>query len=220
MPELVFRAVCLLIQSLVSVTQGGPIMQHVLLLQCHMPCKLMHGGFWGWNYRFSNAHTDGDKGAHTHMHMHTHTHNPHPSLLMQNASSPEPQTQFSTLLWASAVNSPARGGNRQHLSPATRWRNAPHTAVGVTVRSQARCRRLKSLLAWNLENSALNSRSHCCMRCLCLSRKASVGVPKQQNILMFRGSASCQWAQELRLAGDTEFLQDIITHWSPAQKMT
>lgn len=130
MPDLVFQAVCLLIQSLVSVTQGGPIMQHVLLLQCHMPCKLMHGGFWGWNYRFQMCTQAATKNARTHI--------PHPSLLMQNASSPEPHTQFSTLLWASAVNSPARGGNRQHLSPASRWRNASHTAVGVTARSRAR----------------------------------------------------------------------------------
>lgn len=76
----------------------------------------------------------------------THTRVPHPSLLMQNASSPEPQTQFSTLPWAPAVNSPARRGNRQHLSWATGWRNAARTAAGVTLRSGAACGKSKSLL--------------------------------------------------------------------------
>lgn len=140
MPGLVFQAVALLIQSLVRVTPGGAIMLHVLLLHCYMPCKLMHSGFWGRNYRFQmHKHREPSTHAHTHI--------PYPSLLMQNASSPEPHTQFSTLLWACAVNSAARGGNRQHLSPASRWRNAPHAAVGVTARSRARLRNTQILFS-------------------------------------------------------------------------
>lgn len=103
------------------------------------------------DFKCSHAHTDTDK---------THTHIPYSSLLMQNASSPEPQTQFSTLLWASAVNHPARGENQQHLSWATRWRNVAHTAVGVATRSAAVCRKSKSLfckmIIKKIEKNALN----------------------------------------------------------------
>lgn len=98
-----------------------------------MPHAMQADAWWilRMKLQVSNAHT----GCHKER---ARVHILHPSLLMQNATSPEPHTQFSTLLWASAVNSPARGGNRQHLSPASRWRNAPHTAVGVTARSRAR----------------------------------------------------------------------------------
>ncbi len=84
----------------------------------------------------SNAHMHIDKDPQTHTHTHTKTHS---SSLFFDAKCqlPEPQTQFSMLLWASAVNSAARQGNRQHLSWATRWCNVVHTAVGVTIRSEA-----------------------------------------------------------------------------------
>lgn len=161
----------------------------------------------------SNAHTENAR-----------THIPYPSLLMQNARSPEPHTQFSTLLWACAVNPAARRGNRQHLSPASRWRNAPHAAVGVTARSRARLHNAQILFSVKFgEKKHWRSKFPLALWhtvFVPFSGKASVGVPKQQTVLMFRGGASCQWAQELRHAGDAEFLQDIITHWSPAQKMT
>lgn len=132
----------------------------------------------------------GFKCSHTQSHRYTQA--PHPSFLMQNASSPEPQTQFSTLLWASAVNSPARRGNRQHLSQATRWRNAVCVTAGFKVRLQPRWRKPKIPFYRDIfkkkNRNVPKSFSHCHMWCLHHSEKASLIVPEQQNISTFRGA--------------------------------
>lgn len=84
----------------------------------------------------------------SHKRVHTQINYTKSSLLMQNASSPKPQTQFSTLLWSCAVNSPRREENKQHLSWATRWRNVIHTAVAA-IGPKASCRKFKMFFTVN-----------------------------------------------------------------------
>lgn len=69
--------------------------------------------------RILGGEITGFKRARKHTRTHTHAFLI-PLCLIRNASSPEPQTQFSTLLWAPAVSPPARKGNRQHPSPGLR----------------------------------------------------------------------------------------------------
>lgn len=145
----------------------------------------------------------GFKCSHTQSHRYTQA--PHPSFLMQNASSPEPQTQFSTLLQASAVNSPARRGNRQHLSQATKWRNAVCVTAGFKVRLQPRCRKPKIPFYCDILKE-----SKCPKVLLALShvmftpfRESISYCPRATKHLNVQRSASCQWAQKLGLTGDT-----------------
>lgn len=91
--------------------------------------------------RCTEEDSEGKITGFKHTHKHTdkdimHTHFSSSSLLIQNASSPEPKTQFSTLLWAFAVNCAARQENRHHLSWATGWRHVISTAVVLTKRSE------------------------------------------------------------------------------------
>lgn len=93
---------CLSVNSISDQCQPrGPIMQHVFPI-----CDTT------WHAEDSGGEITGFKISRTHTHTFL-----IPLCLMRNASSPEPQTQFSTLLWALAVSPPARNGNRQHLSP-------------------------------------------------------------------------------------------------------
>lgn len=183
MPDLVFPAVCLLIQSLVNVTQGDEYCDMFsLCLEYHMSLE----GFWGWNYRFQTR-------ALAHTHTHTQIHTPHPSFWCKM---PAPLNRrrnpprFSGL--PLSILLPAEEAGDIYHKPrddVTRVR----TAVGVKVMSRMGAESPKSLLLWHLiktkwsEFPVLSSLLHCHVPSWYHWRKASVGVPEQQTILMFRG---------------------------------
>lgn len=115
---------------------------------CSLPVtlqNLMYGGIWGWNYRF-HMYTQKWTKKHTH------------SLLSFDAKCQLPCTT-DTILHAPlgfCCQLSARGGNRQHLSWTTRWRNVVHTAVGVIERSQTGCGNQNPFFLWNKRKKILS----------------------------------------------------------------
>lgn len=211
MPDLVSPAVCLLIQSLVNVTQGDEYCDMFSLCsEYHMSLE----GFWGWNYRFQ---TRGLERAHTQ----TQSNTPHPSFWCKM---PAPLNRrrnpprFSGLPLSTLL--PAEEAGDIYHKPRDDVTHVP-TAVGVKVMSRMGAKSPKSLLLWHLMKTKC-SQFPATLSCAVFAplKENICWCPRAANHPDVSRSANCQFALKLSPTGDTKFLQDILTHRSGAQRMT